>query len=447
MSMARGYISQPIIALSGRKRMRVIIIGAGIAGLGAAEYFAQRGHEIEIFEASARAGGRNITLSSRRGDRVDAGTQYFHTNYRRARALLRSLGMETQLAKVAGSTRFFDQRSARGYFDVSHRLPWFPPAGLSNLKGIGLIARALATRRDIFGLGHDNRLDATNAWEAMPDPFMREFALRPLLLAGALAEPAASEASLLHVLRLFRIVVLTDYLVLPDGIASFAQALAARHRVSYERPVRRLVVEGDTVAGVELEDTGHIVRADHVVVAVPPPHAAAVLPEAWAGERRYLQDIVIPPFALVSFFLDRPLDSRIWSYLLPQGATRFVSFITDAARKSAAMVPSGKSVLQAWTCYPASQTVVGMPDGEIIDTCRRELEVFFPSLPEWIEAAHVTRHPYAVPFHRIGHQRRTIEFLRSAETRRGISFCGDYLSGGFMEAALWSAERSAQRSG
>jgi protoporphyrinogen oxidase len=447
MPMTRGYISQPIIALSGRKRMRVIIIGAGIAGLGAAEYFAQRGHEIEIFEAGARAGGRNITLLSRRGDRVDAGTQYFHTNYARARALLRSLGMETQLAKVAGNTRFFDQRSARGYFDVSHRLPWFPPAGLSNLKGVGLIARALATRRDIFGLDHDNRLDATNAWEAMPDPFMREFALRPLLLAGALAEPAASEASLLHVLRLFRIVVLTDYLVLPDGIASLAQALAARHRVSYERPVRRLVVEGDAVAGVELEGDGSVVRGDHVVVALPPPRAAAVLPDTWAGERRYLHDIIIPSFALVSFFLDRPLDGRIWSYMLPEKAGRFVSFVTDAKRKSPAMVPSGKSVLQAWTCYPSSQAIVALPDNEIVDLCRRELEVFFPGLSGWIEEAHVTRHAYAVPLHRVGHQRRTTEFLRSAESRRGMSFCGDYLSGGFMEAALWSAQRAAERNG
>jgi protoporphyrinogen oxidase len=281
----------------------------------------------------------------------------------------------------------------------------------------------------------------------MPDPFMREFALRPLLLAGALAEPAAAETSLLHVLRLFRIVVLTDYLVLPGGIASFAQALAGRHRVSYERPVRRLVVEGDAVAGVELEDKGRIVRADHVVVAVPPPHAATVLPEAWVGERRYLQDIIIPPFALVSFFLDRPLDRRIWSYILPEGATRFVSFVTDAARKSPAMVPSGKSVLQAWTCYPASQALVSMPDGETIETCRRELEVFFPGLGPWIEEAHVTRHAYAVPLHRVGHQRRTTEFLRSAESRRGISFCGDYLSGGFMEAALWSAQRAVERNG
>jgi protoporphyrinogen oxidase len=427
--------------------MRVIIIGGGIAGLGAATYFAERGHDVEVLEAGGRVGGRAITLTSRRGDRVDAGTQYFHTNYVRARALLRGVGLESRLERVVGSTRFFDQRMSRGYFDLSHRLPWFPPAGLRNLKAAGLVCKALAQWHDVFGLDHSARLDDANAWEETTDPLMREFALRPLVLAGELAEPAAAEPSMLHILRLFRIVVLTDYLVLPVGIASLAKALAGKHRVRLERPVRRLVVEGDAVTGVELEGTAQVIAADHVVVAVPPPRAATLLPDAWSGERAYLEGITIPPFALVSFFLDRPLDRRIWSYVLPGDTDRGVSFVTDAARKSPAMAPSGKSVLQAWVCYPTSQALTAMPDAAVVDRCRRELEVFFPGLSSWIEEAHVTRHACAVPLHRVGHQRRTIDFLRLADSRRGVSFCGDYLSGGFMEAALWSAERAAQRRG
>jgi protoporphyrinogen oxidase len=427
--------------------MRVIIIGGGIAGLGAAAYFTERGHDVEVFEAGSRVGGRSITLTARRGDRVDAGTQYFHSNYVRARALLRTLGLETKLGKVAGSTRFFDRRMARGYFDLSHRLPWFPPAGLKNFKAVGLACKALAQRQDLFGLNYSTRLDEMNAWDETNDPLMREFALRPLVLAGELAEPAASQPSMLHILRLFRIVVLTDYLVLPGGIASLAEALALRHRMSFEHPVRRLVVDGETVAGVELEGNARVVAADHVVVAVPPPQAAALLPDAWLGERAYLQDITIPPFALVSLFLDRPLGRRIWSYMLPEDTDRSVCFVTDAARKSPAMVPSGRSVLQAWACHPGSQGLLALPDAAIVDRCRLELEAFFPGLSSWIEEAHVTRHAYAVPLHRVGHQRRTIEFLRLADARKGVSFCGDYLSGGFMEAALWSAERAAQRHG
>jgi protoporphyrinogen oxidase len=211
--------------------------------------------------------------------------------------------------------------------------------------------------------------------------------------------------------------------------------------------VRRLVVEGNAVVGVEFDGDGQVTRADHVVVAVPPPRAAALLPPDWSGERQYLDGITIPPFALVSLFLDRPLDSQIWSYMLPQSGSHAVSFVTDALRKSPAMVPSGKSVLQAWVCYPTSQAFNALSDDAVIDRCRSDIEAYMPGLSSWIEEAHVTRHACAVPLHQVGHQRRTLEFLRFADARNGVSFCGDYLTGGFMEAALWSAERTAQRNG
>src|SRR5690349_359354 len=109
--------------------MRVLVIGSGIAGIGAATYFARKGHNVEVLEAGDRVGGRAITLTSKRGDTVDAGTQYFHSNYTRALSLMGEAGLGGQLSQVAGPTRFFDTRSQRGYFDISHRLPWFPPAG------------------------------------------------------------------------------------------------------------------------------------------------------------------------------------------------------------------------------------------------------------------------------------------------------------------------------
>jgi protoporphyrinogen oxidase len=422
--------------------MRVVVIGAGIAGLGAATYFTRKGHDVAVLEAGDRVGGRNITLTSKRGDKVDAGTQYFHSNYRRALALMGDVGLRDKLAVVAGPTRFFDRRAPRGYFDIAHNTPWIRPAGLSNFKAAPLIARVLANwPRDPFALDYPERFDTVDAWDNMSDPFMRQFVLRPLVLAGALAEPEVLKPSLLHLMRLFRIVVLSNYLVLPDGVASLAQALASRLKVSFGKPAKRLVKENGKIVGVELSD-GAVERADHVVVALPAPAAAALLPDDWRAERDYLGGITMPKFALVSLFMDRPLDAKIWSYMLPDGP---VSFITDGARKAPAMAPSGNSVLQGWICYPASSSLIEESDGTLIERVRTAVEVHMPGTSNYIEEAHVTRHPYAVPFHSVGHQARTLEFLRSADARQGVSFCGDYMTGGFMEAALWSAERAARR--
>ena len=59
--------------------MKVIVLGAGIAGLGAATYFSRKGHDVTVLEANDRVGGRAITLRrSGTDDCVDAGTQYYH---------------------------------------------------------------------------------------------------------------------------------------------------------------------------------------------------------------------------------------------------------------------------------------------------------------------------------------------------------------------------------
>jgi hypothetical protein len=47
-------------------------------------------------------------------DRVDVGTQYYHSSYRRALGLMRDVGLSGSLGKISGATRFFDDRVPAG---------------------------------------------------------------------------------------------------------------------------------------------------------------------------------------------------------------------------------------------------------------------------------------------------------------------------------------------
>src|SRR5687767_15046973 len=62
-------MARPDVAPLENVTRRVVILGAGIAGLTAAYELSRKGYECVILEASHRAGGRNLTL--RHGDLVD----------------------------------------------------------------------------------------------------------------------------------------------------------------------------------------------------------------------------------------------------------------------------------------------------------------------------------------------------------------------------------------
>jgi monoamine oxidase len=69
LATAGAAESLPDILALGTRRRRVIILGAGIAGLTAAYELGRKGYDCVILEASNRVGGRNLTL--RHGDTVD----------------------------------------------------------------------------------------------------------------------------------------------------------------------------------------------------------------------------------------------------------------------------------------------------------------------------------------------------------------------------------------
>ncbi|MGK0298755.1 MAG: oxygen-dependent protoporphyrinogen oxidase [Gammaproteobacteria bacterium] len=422
--------------------MKVIVVGAGIAGLGAAIYFQKKGHDVLVLESSDRVGGRAIS-HHRAGtsDIVDTGTQYYHSSYHRALRLINESGLNSQLKKVKGHTRIYDNHLSKGSFLYNRKLPWYRSTGIfGNLQlGYFLAETILKYKLDPFVLDARARLDSKNAVESNHNSLIYQSIMRPLAQVGSLSEPDEMDLSLHHLHRLIHIVLFTDYLSLSSGTVSLHEAMASRLQIKFETPVIGLIEESKKICGVVLENER--LSADHVVIATTAPVAATLIPKEWTEDYEFLLNIKVPSFSLPTFFLDRPLEKNVWSYLLHQH-NRKISYLTDAAQKNPNMVPSGKSIIQPWICYPHSTELEKYSDDEVISLCVDEIEEIFPKFSTWIEDIHLTRHPYGVPFHSTGHVQKAVNFMRNMDVKK-VSFCGDYLSGGYMESALWSAERAA----
>jgi predicted NAD/FAD-binding protein len=105
---------------------RVIVVGAGIGGLSAGYWLRQRGYEVEILEALDRPGGRMVTMEHK-GDKVDVGAQFFHSNYRYAFELMDAVGLKrSRVIHGKVKIRFRDGTGLE-----------FSPQGLY-LRGVGL---------------------------------------------------------------------------------------------------------------------------------------------------------------------------------------------------------------------------------------------------------------------------------------------------------------------
>src|SRR5437660_11144161 len=92
----------------------VIVIGGGIAGLGAAVRLKDRGREPLVLEAESRVGGR-MTTDRVNGFVVDRGVTLFGNGFGSMRALVKRLGLSRLVCKGKFNVSIQDAAGCRGY--------------------------------------------------------------------------------------------------------------------------------------------------------------------------------------------------------------------------------------------------------------------------------------------------------------------------------------------
>lgn len=118
--------------LRAQNPQRVVIVGAGLAGLTAAFELSQRGHSVTLLEASSRAGGRVLTLRRPWDDGLycEAGGEWVHPNHQYIRHYIARFGLELKQDQGPSATwqdgkLLGEGESARaipGYGDLEQRI-------------------------------------------------------------------------------------------------------------------------------------------------------------------------------------------------------------------------------------------------------------------------------------------------------------------------------------
>lgn len=269
--------------------MRVIVVGAGLAGLTAATALVHAGCEVKVLEARSRTGGRIHGRRLGHDVTVDAGAAYLGTRHTELLASVKACGLSTVNTDVSGKSRFL---LAEHPTTNEYRMPPLSPVALGSLFDSleDLIAQV---HPDGPWMGSSAKtLDEMTVARWMDDelshPDLKTFF--PLFLGEMMAaDPELT--SLLHMAFYLRSGGGIQYLNAFEGGAqqwrieggahrltdALTERLGERVRLAHEVTMIEQCASGAVIHSVSTSD-GHRQqhRADQVVVAIPPRTAQRI---------------------------------------------------------------------------------------------------------------------------------------------------------------------------
>lgn len=390
---------------------RVVVVGAGMAGLNCAMELARAGLEPVVLEAGDAPGGR-VRTDEVDGFLLDRGFQVLLTAYPEARAAFDYRALDLRRF-VAGALCRRDGRFAS--FADPLRDPRDAAAALV-APGVGPadLARMLRMRRAV-GRGRlpelFRRPETTTAARLAELGFSRsaqEAFWRPFLRGVFLDEELATSSRLFEfVMRMFS---QGDAAVPSRGMGALAAQLAGRLPAGALRLGTRVAAvdaRGATLAG------GDRIEGDAVVVAT-----TGLLPEldprGWRAVTTYSFDAPEPP-------VRRPV------LVLAGGEPGPVNNLHVASEVAPEVAPAGRALVSA--------TVLGLAPAGTEEAVRRQLRGWFgPAVDGWrlVQELRIER---ALPV--VGPR------LASPRLPGGLFAAGDHLMGPTLNAALATGRRAA----
>lgn len=269
---------------SGPDSRRIIIVGAGVAGMSTAWWLARSGHKVLLLEAAAFPGGRaGSAPDPETGDPVDTGAHIFMGCYTAARSWFREMGTGSLVCVQDRLNVPYAGPSGERVVLRAGKLP--PPfhllGALWNLPGMTLAGwlRSLGLAAAAIPFKCFDKITITG-WAdklGLPGP-VRDYIMFPLALAAVNERPnLASALPFAQVIR--RIASRSgpwSGLAWPRaGLSELyvepvcAAVRAAGGDIRTGTIVEAILEKGGRAAGVRLKN-GREIQADAVVSAVPP---------------------------------------------------------------------------------------------------------------------------------------------------------------------------------
>lgn len=437
--------------------MRVLVVGAGIAGLTALHTLREAGVDAVALEAQPVAGGR-LRSERRAGYTLELGAQFSFRGYRATFALCERLGLLPELRAVPRSAALYQRATLYPIEGApSWRRPWlsleraraFERAHRHALRRLPRLVPTLlrhrarltfTDQRSLAQLDHDSF--AVYARQHLGEAALEQL-LQPLVSAMTLGEP--EDVSARYGMVLVR-AALGGLFTLESGVSTLTQRLHERHRerVVLGTPVRRIAFRQGRAVGVETDHGLH--EADHVVCATTASAASRLLPSLFSPLKALLAAVTYSSSTqLFVGVRGALLPAGCYALGLPRASGSFYAGVTDDAVKSPHLAPPGHGLLHGFTVDARAPQLASLPHDALLHALTEELRRWLPTLPRAPALTLVQRWPEAVCLASpalLVQRRRLGPGLHRVVP--GLKLAGEYLYAPSVEGAVTSGLDAAR---
>ena len=444
---------------------RVVVVGAGIAGLSTAWYLQQRGVDAVVVDAADRAGGK-VRTSELDGVPLDVGPDTFLGRMPWAVELCRELGLGDDLVAPATSQAWLWSRGRLRSLPEGLALgvPLKPlalarsgvvsPSGLAR-AGLDVVLPQLKPRADpsvadVIGgrLGQEvlerlvdpligginaGRSDRLSLAAVAPDLFAAYRRHRSLIF-GLRAERRKSPPSDAPL-----------FLGLRGGMERLTSTLAAKLDVRLSTPAEAVARSQGGRLAVAVRGDGPL-EADAVVLATPASAATALLrgasPKAAAtlAQIRYAT-VAVATLAYRPEDMSHPLDGS--GFLVPRVDGRLLTACTWFSSKWPDVRPGGLVLLRCSAGRDGDERIAQLDDTELVARLHAEAAEALGLRAVPVESV-VTHWPNAFPQYDVGHLGR-VEAAERALARElpGVTLVGASYRGVGIASCVRQAKEAA----
>lgn len=430
---------------------RVVVIGAGVAGLAAARYLKSAGMQVTVLEKKPYVGGR-VHTDCFEGFKVDTGAQFMTNFYAHTQQIISDLNLQDAVIPITGGASIVRNGKLHQIFPTTNMISSSLISFRSKLTLLKILAPMLRywNDLDIYAFYKLQALDMHSISEYVHqelDDELLDYLFEPLLSGILYWTPGHTSQAMLF--PMLKACLGMKLFTLKDSLGSLPEAMAVGLEMQCNAEVISVASAPSGGYTIEASVNGKSNRytSGGIVCAIPATTVSKLFPFLSAEQHAFFDAVRYSASVNTAIVFNRRFSSEFYSIFCPSYDFRYLATMNVESAKNSSQIPQGRDLIELFPSATASRELLLNDDASIKDKLCTDTKLISPDydLSDNDCAYRVYRWDQALPEFDVGHLKRLKAFADDKIESDHIVFAGDYIGGPYIEGAIHSGFQAARR--